>query len=48
MLGETEPTDEQCDWPSDDDEDDLAEEAGQKLQIQDSEKESGEDRKSVV
>lgn len=34
MTGEVEPTDDQCDWPEDED-DELAEEANEKLQLED-------------
>lgn len=38
VNGEVEPTDEQCEWPSDDEDDeDLADEAGEKLKIEDKE-----------
>ncbi|XP_067928246.1 nucleosome assembly protein 1-like 1 isoform X2 [Watersipora subatra] len=49
VSGEVEPTDEQCDWPSDDEEDSsLADEAADKLRIEDSEKENDkEDVKGV-
>lgn len=36
MLGEVEPSDEMCDWPSDtedEDDDDLADEANEKLKL---------------
>lgn len=43
MNGEVEPTEDECDWPSDgeeeeeDDEDELAQEVGDKLQIESAE-----------
>lgn len=40
MTGEVEPTDDQCDWPEDED-DELAEEASEKLQLEDSGEELG-------
>lgn len=46
VSGDVEPTDQECEWPSDDEEEGLAEEVGEKLKITDAEE--GENSKSLL